>query len=130
MVRLLDEITQGNGTEEHIRTLEELCLVIKEASLCGLGKTAPNPVLSTLRYFREEYNAHIFDKKCPAGVCKALFTYVIDQAVCTGCTVCAVGCPQKTVFGEKKQPHHIEQENCIKCGICFDSCKFGAIKKV
>jgi NAD-dependent dihydropyrimidine dehydrogenase PreA subunit len=87
-------------------------------------------VLSTLRYFRDEYDAHIRDKKCPAGVCKALITFNIDQSLCTGCTVCSIGCPQKTIFGEKKKPHAIEQANCIKCGICFDSCKFGAIKKV
>ncbi|HTF99394.1 MAG TPA: NADH-quinone oxidoreductase subunit NuoF [Nitrospirota bacterium] len=130
LVRLLDEITAGKGTQEHIATLQELCQVIKDASLCGLGKTAPNPVLSTLRYFRQEYDAHINDKKCPAGVCKALFAFQIDPSVCTGCTACSINCPQKTIKGEKKKPHAIEQANCIKCGICFDTCKFGAIKKV
>jgi NADP-reducing hydrogenase subunit HndC len=130
LVGLLDDITAGKGTEEHIDRLQELCLVVKDASLCGLGKTVPNPVLSTLKYFRNEYDAHIRDKKCPAGVCKALITFSIDQTTCTGCTACALNCPQKTIQGEKKKPHSIEQSNCIKCGICFDTCKFGAIKKV
>jgi len=129
LVRLLTEITDGRGTPEHLTALEELCLVTRDMSLCGLGKTAPNPVLSTLRYFREEYEAHIYQKTCPAGVCKPLITFTIDPEACTGCTVCARQCPQKAIGGEKKQPHSIQQEACIKCGICFDTCKFGAVTK-
>jgi NADH:ubiquinone oxidoreductase subunit F (NADH-binding)/Pyruvate/2-oxoacid:ferredoxin oxidoreductase delta subunit/(2Fe-2S) ferredoxin len=129
MVRLLDEITAGRGTEEHLATLNELCLVVRDLSLCGLGKTVPNPVLSTLRYFRDEYDAHIHEKRCPAGVCKALITYLIDPDRCNGCTLCARNCPQKSISGEKKKAHSIEQAACIKCGICFDNCKFGAVRK-
>jgi len=129
MVRLLEDITHGRGTDEHIALLQELCLVIKEASLCGLGKTAPNPVLSTLKYFRNEYDAHIHDKKCPAGVCKTLICFSIDRSKCTGCTSCARNCPQMAITGEKKGPHMIDQEKCIRCGICFDACKFGAITR-
>lgn len=129
IVRILDEITRGLGTKGHITMLEELCRVIKEASLCGLGKTAPNPVLSTLTYFRHEYDAHIHDKKCPAGVCKGLLVFEIDKTSCIGCAACAIQCPQKTIIGEKKMPHEILQENCIKCGICFETCKFGAVKR-
>ncbi len=129
IVKLLDEIVRGRGTEGHIATLEELCLVVKEASLCGLGKTAPNPVLSTLRYFRDEYDAHIRDKKCPAGCCRALISFSIDGSKCRGCTLCALNCPQKAIAGEKKSPHRIDQEKCVKCGICFENCKFGAITK-
>jgi NADH:ubiquinone oxidoreductase subunit F (NADH-binding) len=129
LVRLLDEITAGKGTAEHIPLLEELCQVVQGASLCGLGKTVPNPVLSTLRYFREEYDAHINDKKCPAGVCKTLIMFSIDPGKCTGCTACALNCPQKAIAGEKKKPHAINQEACIKCGICHDTCKFGSIRK-
>jgi len=129
LVGLLDDITAGRGTEQHLDTLQELCQVVKEASLCGLGKTVPNPVLSTLRYFRHEYDAHIRDKKCPAGVCRALIRFSIDPAKCTGCTACALACPQKAISGEKKKPHAIDQGLCIKCGICFDTCKFGSIQK-
>jgi len=129
MVRLLDDITAGRGSEEHLATLNELCLVVRDLSLCGLGKTSPNPVLSTLRYFRDEYDAHIHDKRCPAGVCKALISYSIDPAKCNGCTLCARNCPQKSIGGEKRKVHSIEQAGCIKCGICYDNCKFGAVRK-
>lgn len=129
IVKLLDEITGGEGTGEHIAKLEELCGALKETSLCGLGKTAPNPVISTIRYFRHEYDAHISSKKCPAGVCKALITFRIDMSKCNGCTACAANCPQNSIIGEKKKPHEIIQEECIKCGICFESCKFGAVTK-
>ncbi len=127
MVRLLTEITEGRGTVEHISLLEELSEVIKDTSLCGLGKTAPNPVLSTLRYFRDEYLAHIEDKRCPAGICRSLTTFVIDREKCTGCTVCARNCPAGAIQGEKKEPHFIIQEKCVKCRTCYEKCKFGAI---
>ena len=128
MVRLLDDITQGKGTPTHLAELEELCLVIRESALCGLGKTAPNPVLSTLKYFREEYEAHIHEKVCPARVCKALITYAIDEEKCTGCMACARNCPQACIAGEKKKPHVIDASLCIRCGVCMESCKFGAVK--
>jgi NADH:ubiquinone oxidoreductase subunit F (NADH-binding)/(2Fe-2S) ferredoxin/Pyruvate/2-oxoacid:ferredoxin oxidoreductase delta subunit len=129
MVRLLTEITEGKGTPEHINLLEELSQMMKDASLCALGSSAPNPVLSTLHYFRDEYDAHIVDKKCPAGVCKALTTFYIDEAACTGCTLCARNCPTGAITGEKKEPHSIDQEKCVKCRVCYEGCKFGAVKK-
>ncbi len=127
--RLLNEITAGKGTPEHLTALDELSAVMRDMSLCALGKTAPNPVMSTLRYFRDEYEAHIFQKKCPAGVCKSLIEFTIDPEACTGCTACARQCPQKAIHGEKKKPHSIDQAACVKCGICFDTCKFGGVKK-
>jgi len=127
MLDILTGIAEGRGKEEDIDLLEELGGVIKETSLCALGGTAPNPVLSTIRYFRDEYEAHIREKRCPAGVCKALITFTIDEEKCTGCGVCARECPQGAISGEKKKPHKIEQEKCIKCGLCSDSCKFEAI---
>ncbi len=128
MVRLLNEITEGNGTPEHIDLLEELSSMIKDASLCALGTTAPNPVLSTLQYFRNEYDAHIEDKRCPAGVCKALTTFTIDEVKCTGCTVCARNCPADAITGEKKEAHYIDQPKCVKCRTCYEKCKFGAVQ--
>ena len=128
MLGILEDITEGRGTMAQLEELEEVAYVVKGASLCGLGQTAPNPVLSTLRYFRDEYEAHIQDRKCPAGVCKALITYTIDPDVCTGCQVCVRKCPTEAALGKKKKPHTIDQKKCIKCGACFDACKFGAVK--
>lgn len=129
MYEMLEKITKGQGTLEDLDKLEELCYYIKENSLCGLGQTAPNPVLSTLRYFRNEYIAHVVDKKCPAGVCKALLSYTIDPAKCKGCTLCARTCPNGAISGTVKEPHVISQELCVKCGACMEKCKFGAIEK-
>jgi len=125
---ILERITQGNGKKEDLKTIEWMGKAIIDGSLCGLGGTAPNPVLSTLRYFRDEYEAHIKEKRCPAGVCKALITYTIDPELCTGCMVCAKICPVEAATGEKKEVHTIDQDKCIKCGACFESCKFDAVK--
>ena len=128
MLEILTRITEGKGEEGDIEKLEELSEQIKDGSLCGLGQTAPNPVLTTIKYFRDEYEAHIRDKKCPAKNCKALLTYEIIPELCTGCTVCAVKCPTDTISGERKEIHFINQEGCIQCGECFSRCKFDAIK--
>ncbi len=127
MLEILENITQGKGREGDIELLEEIAQSVKDASLCGLGQTAPNPVLTTLRYFRDEYEAHVKEKRCPAGTCKALIKYVIDEETCTGCGRCRKACPQDAISGEKKQPHSINYDKCVRCGICLDSCKFGAI---
>lgn len=128
MLEILTRITEGEGREGDIEKLEELAYQIKDGSLCGLGQTAPNPVLTTIKYFRDEYEAHIRDKKCPALNCKKLLTYEIIEDKCTGCMVCKRGCPTKAISGEKKMPHFIDQELCIKCGDCYSKCKFDSIK--
>lgn len=128
MLDILTNICEGNGKEGDIEFLEEIGAMMQKFSLCGLGTSAPNPVLTSILYFRNEYEEHIRDKKCKAGVCKPLFHYEIDPDTCTGCTLCAKKCPQDAVSGEKKKPHGIDQEKCIKCGICYDACKFDAIK--
>ena len=127
LYEILDKITTGKGTLEDIDNLESLCLSIKESALCGLGQTAPNPVLSTLKYFRDEYVAHVVDKKCPAGVCKALLSYSIVADKCKGCSACSRKCPVGAISGEIKKPFVIDQSKCIKCGACVETCKFDAI---
>ncbi|SPD72060.1 NADH dehydrogenase (Quinone) [uncultured Desulfobacterium sp.] len=127
MLEILTDICQGHGKEGDIELLEELGGMIQKFALCGLGTSAPNPVLTTILYFREEYEAHIRDKKCPAGVCKNLFHYDIAEDLCTGCGLCAKKCPKNAITGEKKKPHKLNQDECIKCGICYEGCKFGAI---
>jgi Pyruvate/2-oxoacid:ferredoxin oxidoreductase delta subunit len=123
LFEILTAMTEGKGTEEDIATLEELGSVVRDTSLCGLGQTAPNPMLSTLKYFRDEYAAHIRDKRCP----KALIEYAIDAESCTGCGLCKKNCPEEAVVGELKEVHSIVQERCIRCGICRDVCKFDAV---
>ena len=129
LYEMLEKITSGNATMEDLDKMEQLCYYIKNNSLCGLGQTAPNPVLSTLRYFKDEYIAHVKDKKCPAGVCQDLLTYKIIDLKCKGCTACARGCPVGAISGTVKQPHTIDTTKCIKCGACMAKCKFGAIIK-
>ena len=129
LYEMLDKITKGQGTLEDLDKMEKLCYYIKNNSLCGLGQTAPNPVLSTLRYFRDEYIAHVSEKRCPAGVCKKLLNYEILADKCKGCTACARQCPVNAISGTVKQPHVIDKSKCIKCGACMEKCKFGAIIK-
>ena len=129
LLEILNKITSGNGTLEDIDKLEELCYYIKENALCGLGQTAPNPVLSTLHFFRDEYIAHVTEKRCPAGACKALTNYYIEPDKCKGCTLCARNCPVNAISGTVKQPHVIDTKKCIKCGACMEKCKFSAIVK-
>jgi NADP-reducing hydrogenase subunit HndC len=127
LYEMLEKITSGKGTMADLDKLEELCYAIKESALCGLGQTAPNPVLSTLQYFKDEYIAHVRDKVCPAGVCKALVNYYIDPAKCKGCSLCARKCPADAISGEIKSPFVIDTNKCLKCGACIERCKFGAI---
>ncbi|TVR70583.1 MAG: NADH-quinone oxidoreductase subunit NuoF [Marinilabiliales bacterium] len=127
MLEILERITKGSGEKDDIGKLEELAEQIKEGSLCGLGQTAPNPVLTTIRYFRDEYEAHINMKKCPAKVCKQLLRYEVNVTNCTGCTVCARNCPVDAISGERKQVHFIDQDICTRCGICYSKCRFEAI---
>ena len=126
---MLDKITDGKATMEDLDELEALCHYIKDNSLCGLGQTAPNPVLATLKFFRDEYEAHVLEKRCPAGVCKKLLSYSIVEDLCKGCTACARKCPVGAISGAVKQVHTIDNEKCIKCGVCMDTCKFHAIIK-
>jgi len=130
MLMLLNDIIAGEGTLETLQALQDLGKAIQKASLCGLGKTAPNPVLSTMRYFRQEYEAHVIDKKCPALQCEALTPPEIDPQKCIGCGVCIRKCPVEAISGEKKKPHRINVEKCVRCGACAAACKFDAIKGV
>ena len=129
MLEMLDRITKGEGKDGDIELLEELCYSIKDGALCGLGQTAPNPVLTTIKYFRDEYEAHINEKKCPAGECSALIEYRVDADKCRGCTLCAKNCPVSAISGAVKQPHVINTDKCIKCGKCYSVCRFGAVVK-
>ena len=129
MLEILERITQGKGEEGDIEKLQELGRSIKSSALCGLGQTAPNPVLSTIQYFREEYEAHIRDKRCPAGVCQALLQIIIQAELCKGCGLCIKACPVDAISGERRSPHVIDQSKCIKCGACLEKCPFKAIVK-
>jgi ferredoxin len=128
MLAILNDITNGNGDESHLTLMEDLCRTMASASLCGLGQSAANPVLSTLKYFRQEYEQHIQEKKCPALVCRQLLTYTISPDDCTSCLACVRECPVGAISGPKKEPQIIDQELCIKCGLCHDACQFDAVK--
>jgi NADH-quinone oxidoreductase subunit F/NADP-reducing hydrogenase subunit HndC len=130
MLFILETICEGRGSEKDLKLLEELAQTVKDFSLCGLGQTAPNPVLTTLRYFKQEYLSHIRDHRCPAGVCKALITFTIDPDACTGCAACAKICPTSAISGEKKMVHVIDQAKCIKCNACYEVCKFAAVRRM
>ncbi len=130
MLEIVTRITEGEGEEGDIELLEELALDVKRSSLCGLGQTAPNPVLTTIRYFREEYEEHIGDRHCRAGACGGLTRYVIDAEGCKGCAVCKKHCPVGAIWGEMKEPHTISLDRCIKCGVCVEHCPFNAIERV
>ena len=127
MKAILEAICGGRGKKGDIELLERLSQVLIDGAICGLGNTAPNPILTTIRYFRDEYEAHIDQKKCPGGVCKALILYSIDSEKCTGCGACLKACAAEAVTGERKQPHVIDLKKCIKCGACYEACKFDAV---
>ena len=130
MLEILERITTGQAVLEDLDRLRRLALLMKKTSLCGLGRAAPNPVLSTLEHFRDEYLAHVVDKKCPAHKCTGLIRYEIDPEKCVGCTVCARNCPVPCIAGKRKEPHEIDQPRCIKCGKCFEVCRFDAVKRL
>jgi NADP-reducing hydrogenase subunit HndC len=132
MLKILTNITEGKGKEGDIELLEEISVSTGDASLCALGRTAPNPVLSTIRYFRDEYEAHIKEKRCPAYVCKELISYYIDPDKCKACMICLRKCPAEAIIGGKNQIHVIDQEKCTKCGTCFEVCpdRFGAVTRL
>jgi NADH-quinone oxidoreductase subunit F len=127
MKEILDRIVEGKGEEGDIEKLEDLCNAVKDGALCGLGNTAPNPVLTTIRYFRDEFEAHIYEHRCPAGECRALISYHIDPDKCIGCTACARQCPVNAIKGEVKGVHVVDNELCTKCGNCKTACKFDAV---
>jgi NADP-reducing hydrogenase subunit HndC len=129
MLEILEKITSGKGTLQDIENLKALANSIRASALCGLGQTAPNPVLSTLRYFEDEYMAHVKEKRCPAGVCKDLLRYTIDKEKCKGCGICAKNCPVSAISGEIKKPYQIDGDVCIKCGVCESKCPFKAISR-
>ncbi len=128
MLEILTDICDGKGIEKDLELLEDLCHTVEKASLCGLGKTAPNPVLTTLKYFKDEYLAHINEKRCPAGVCANLTNFYIDENLCKGCGICAKNCPSSAISGERGNPHQLDETKCVKCGNCIDNCKFNAVK--
>ena len=130
MHAILERITQGRGRAGDVEELERIGKVVKATSLCGLGQTGPNPVLSTIRHFREEYDAHVLRHECPAGVCRSLLHYVIDPEKCIGCELCVQACPTHGISGEHKEPHHIDQARCIHCGACREACRSGAIRGI
>ncbi len=127
MLHLLENITKGEGREEDLELIKELANTMQKGSLCALGKLAPNPVLSTMRFFLEEFTAHIQEKRCPAGVCRTLIRYFIHSDACIGCGNCRKACPTEAVKGQKKEPHMIEQEKCTRCGACLEACRFDAV---
>ena len=129
MLKILTRVSEGEGTIEDIGYLEQLSQVIADTSLCQLGASAPNPVLSTIRYFRQEYLAHVVDKRCPAGVCKALVSHAINET-CNGCHACYKPCPTQAIFGDAKKLHYIDQDKCIQCGACYQICRYNSIKRV
>jgi Pyruvate/2-oxoacid:ferredoxin oxidoreductase delta subunit len=130
MLEIVTRITEGAGEKGDIERLEQLANDVKRASLCGLGQTAPNPVLTTIRYFREEYEEHIRDRRCRAGACDAMSRYVISEELCRGCAVCKKHCPSDAIWGEIKEAHTISQDLCVKCGVCAERCPFDAIERV